>query len=517
MKYLLILFLALLGGLALAADRPNIVIILADDAGYSDIGCFGSEIQTPNLNRLASQGLRFSQFYNCALCGPSRAALMTGLQPHQVGVFAWTGLLNNRCATLPELLKQSGYATYAVGRLDMLTAEDWHDPANIAHHLDHFFGSWGNGAGNYFQRVRTGMFYRDGQPFPPQPDEKYHPDLITDYAVKYIEEAAANTKPFFLYVAQYAPHWPLQAKPEDIAKYRALYRKLGWDEARHLRHERLIAEGLLPKDCQLSPRDSRVPPWEEAQAKDWEAERMATYAAQVDALDQSVGRVMDALKRTKADANTLVIFLSDNGAADQAGPASLDKPGLTWRLDGTPTKVGNNPGVWPGPADNFVTSGPEWATVQNAPFRKHKFSNHEGGIATPCIAWWPGLIARGGAITDQVGHIADLMPTCLELAGVKYPAEFAGRKLLPLADQSLVPIFKGGTFPQPRLLGWNTGSSRALRDGNWKLVSSAKDPWELYDLATDRTELHDLASKHPDKVAELAAKWARWRAEGKSD
>jgi arylsulfatase len=225
---------------------------------------------------------------------------------------------------------------------------------------------------------------------------------------------------------------------------------------------------------------------------------------------------MDALKRTKADGNTLVIFLSDNGAADQALGGPLDKPGQTWRVDGTLTTVGNRPEVIPGPADNFVTSGPEWATVQNAPFRKHKTSNHEGGIATPCIAWWPGVIPQGGAITSQVGHIVDLMATCLDVAGLKYPTEFSGRKLLPLAGRSLLPILRGGTWPEPRVLGWATGSNRALRDGDWKLVSDAKAPWELYNLAADRTELDDLAAQNPDKVRELALKWQSWADNGAS-
>jgi len=212
----------------------------------------------------------------------------------------------------------------------------------------------------------------------------------------------------------------------------------------------------------------------------------------------------------------VVLFLSDNGASDQPPPASLDKPGQTWRLDGTPTRVGNNPQIAPGPADTFVTSGPQWANVQNTPFRQHKASNFEGGIATPFIAWWPGVINHGGAITDEPGHVADLMATCLDLAGAKYPAEFAGRKLLPLAGKSLLPIFKGGRFPEPRVLGWSTSGSRALRDGHWKIVAAAKGPWELYDMTTDRTELNDLARQMPEKVQELADKWQHWADDGKS-
>ena len=234
--------------LATAKPKPNIVYLLADDLGFSDLGSYGGEIRTPNLDTLAKGGLRFSQFYNCALCGPSRAALMTGLHPHQVGIFNWTGLLNDRCVTAFELLKRAGYATCAVGRLDMVTAENWHDPAMIARHVDRFLGSTGHtGPGNYFKAVRTTPFYRDGQPFTLPPEGTYKTDLITDFAVEFIRGAAPNDRPFFLYMAHYAPHWPLHAKPADMAKYRELYRKLGWDEMRTRRHQRLIEQGLIPR------------------------------------------------------------------------------------------------------------------------------------------------------------------------------------------------------------------------------------------------------------------------------
>jgi arylsulfatase A-like enzyme len=341
--------------------------------GFSDLGCYGGEIRTPHLDSLAASGLRFSQFYNCALCGPSRAALMTGLYPHQVGVFNWTGVLDDRCVTAFELFKAAGYATCAAGRLDMVTAENWRDPASVAKYVDHFLGSLGGqpGPGNYFKAIRDKPFYRDGEPFT-LPDEAYKTDLITDFAVEFITTAAAGDRPFFLYLSHYAPHWPLHAKPEDIAKYRRLYRTLGWDALRAGRRQRLVEQGLVDDRCRLAPREPRIPAWQDAANKDWEAERMAVYAAQVDCLDQGVGRVLDALRRTQADRNTLVIFLSDNGASDQAWTKPLDEPGRTWLLDGTPTRLGNTPRVWPGPADTFVTAGPAWAAVSNAPFRGHK-------------------------------------------------------------------------------------------------------------------------------------------------
>lgn len=512
-RFLLLLLLVVQSsGSAAPGSRPNIVLFLADDMGFSDLGCYGGEIQTPNIDRLAADGVRFSQFYNCALCGPSRAALMTGLHPHQVGIFNWTGLLNNRCVTAFELLKRAGYTTGAVGRLDMVTAEDWHQPANISHHVDRYLGSTGHaGPGNYFKEVRNTQFFRDGEPFAIPPQDSYKTDLITDFAVKFIAEAAVKERPFFLYLAHYAPHWPLHAKPVDIAKYRGLYRKLGWDRARAQRHRRMIDLGLIPPGTRLSPRDSRVPAWEDAKFKDWEAERMAVYAAQIDSLDQNVGRVLEALRGAGADENTLVLFLSDNGASDQPMAAKLDSADRTWRVDGTRTRVGNTPGNQPGPADNFVTAGPPWANVANTPFRRHKQSNFEGGIASPLIARWPGVVAKPGAVCPELSHITDVMATCLDVAGAPYPPRFESRTVLPLAGRSLAPILKGGQRAGHESLCWATSGCRAVRVGQWKLVSGKGSPWELYDLAADRTELNDLAREQPGRVEAMGKIFDQWR------
>ena len=504
------LLLAMVTTAQAATERPNIIVILADDMGFSDLGCYAGEIRTPNLDRLAAQGIRFSQFYNCALCGPSRAALMTGLHPHQVGISRWTGLLNDRCVTVFELLKGAGYATCAVGRLDMVTAENWHEPQNIARYVDRFFGSTGHqGPGNYFFGVNNTAFYRDGQEIE-YPAGRYKTDAITDFAVDFIRQRDEN-RPFFLYMAHYAPHWPLHAKEEDIARYRELYRQLGWDEARRARLKRLIELGILPEATQLAPRDSRAVAWSEAMHKDWEAERMATYAAQVDSLDQSVGRVLAALKESAADKNTLVLFLSDNGAADTA-VGQLDKPGRTWRSDGTPTRVGNQPGIRPGPGENFVTAGPAWSNVSNTPFRQHKNTNYEGGIASPLVAWWPGVITAAGSIQGELSHITDVTATCLDVGGAAYPARFGDRRVTPLAGRSLLSVLKGGQREGHPLLAWATSGSRAVRVGSWKLVSLPGKPWELYDLSRDRTELNNLAQEQPERVDEMAKLFDRWHA-----
>ena len=492
------------------ADRPNIVIIMADDLGYSDLGCYGGEIETPHLDRMFDEGLRFSQFYNCALCGPSRAALLTGQFPHRVGIHRWTGLLNQRCVTLFELFKQAGYATAAVGRLDMTTAEDWHDPQNIARYVDRFLGSTGHtGPGHYFKAVRTTDFFENGRPYE-LPDDSYKTDLITDFATEFIAEASRDDRPFLLYVSQYAPHWPLHTKPEDMQKYRNRYREGGWDAARRRRYERLTAAGLISESTELAPRDRRAPAWEDAPHRDWEADRMAAYAGQVDSLDQSVGRVLSALKQAGIDHNTLVMFFSDNGASDTAVQRSLDKPGETWRLDGTPTSVGNTPDNQPGSPDAFMTAGPAWSSLSNTPFRGHKNGNFEGGIASPLIVRWPAVIREGGQTSHEMAHIVDIMATCLDVASVAYPREFQDRSVAPISGISLAPVFRGQERTGHATLCWATSGSKAVREGNWKLVAEPDGPWELHDLSINRAEQHDVSDRHPERVQRLDAVFREW-------
>lgn len=490
---------------AASTARPNIVIILADDMGFSDLGCYGGEVRTPNIDRLAAEGMRFTQFYNCALCGPSRAALMTGRHPHRAGITQWTGLLNDGCVTLFELLNRSGYETCAVGRLDMITAEDWHDPARLSRHVGRYFGTTGHqGPGNYFADVRNTAFYRDGKPYS-IPEGGYKTDLITDYTLEFLRQRD-KSKPFLLYLSHYAPHWPLHAKEADIAKYRKLYRDLGWDAAREQRLKRLIETGVLPASTKLAPRDPAAKPWSEAGHPGWEVERMAVYAAQIDCLDQNVGRVMETVRGT----NTLVFFLSDNGASDKA-VGQLDKNGRTWRSDGKRTRVGNKPDIMPGPGDTFVTAGPAWASLSNTPFRSHKQTNYEGGISSPLIAWWPGVV-KAGQITTQLSHITDIPATVLEAAGVKHPGGFDGRSVAPMDGGSLLPVLQGGTRDGHDSLCWATSGHRAVRMGAWKIVASPKGGWQLFNLDVDRAETRDLASEHPERVAEMVKVFEQWHS-----
>lgn len=494
-----------LSSILAAESRPNIVIILADDMGFSDLGCYGGEIQTPNLDKLAAEGMRFTQFYNCALCGPSRAALMTGLHPHQVGMTQWTGLLTSNSVTMFEVLNRAGYETCAVGRLDMLTAENWHEPANLSRHVQRYFGSTGHqGPGNYFADVRNTAFYRDGKPYS-IPDGGYKTDLITDFTLEFLQQRD-KAKPFLLYMSHYAPHWPLHAKEADIAKYRKLYRELGWDAAREQRLKRLIEKGILPANAQLAPRDAAAKPWSEAEHLDWEAERMAVFAAQIDCLDQSVGRVMDAIR----DTNTLVFFLSDNGASDKA-VGQLDKPNQTWRSDGKRTRVGNKPDIMPGPGDTFVTAGPAWASLSNTPFRNHKQTNYEGGISSPLIAWWPGVV-KPGVINNELSHIIDITATVFDVSGQNYPTSFDNRVVTPIAGKSLRPVLEGKPRNGHESLCWATSGHKAVRMGDWKLVAAQKGKWQLYDLSQDRAETHDLSHEQPERVATMAKVFEQWHS-----
>ena len=499
-----------------AALPPNIVIILADDMGFSDLGCYGGEIDTPNLDRLAAEGLRFSEFHNCAICGATRSALLTGLYHHQSGIRSWIGTRNQNGVSIHQLLHEAGYHTMALGNMMMIGR---YRDARVADYprLDRYFGtqpSFGSlpgpktTGGSYFHDVIGRYWFLNGEPYTVPKEGSYHTDSCTDDAVKFLTEATAANRPFFLYLSYMAPHWPLHAKPQDIAKYRGLYRDTGWDKVRERRYKRLIELGLIDANWPLTPRDARVPEWKDAPHKQWEAERMAVYAAQIDCMDRNIGRVLEVLSAEGVENNTLVMFLSDNGASCQGS----DKLSVVenWRRDGTPVYRGNDPSVMPGPGDTFVTYGPPWANVSNTPFREYKGTNHEGGIATPLIIRWPAIIDKPGTITGRVGHVIDIMPTCLDVAGVTYPERFDGHKVLPLEGNSLRPILEGKEPAGREALYWELGGNLAVRMGKWKLVALKGQPWELYDMEADRTEMNNLAAQNPDKLKEMAAMYNTW-------
>jgi len=475
--------------------RPNIILIMADDMGFSDVGCYGSEIRTPNLDRLAAGGVRFTQFYNTARCCPTRAALLTGLYPHQAGVGhmagdrglpSYQGFLNDRCVTIAEALRQGGYHVLMSGKWHV--GEDRpHWPADRG--FERYFGLI-SGACSYFRLAPGRQMAVDNEPYVPRGDGFYMTDAITDHAVSFISEYSRKESPFFLYVAYTAPHFPLHALPEDIAKYRGKY-MIGWDELRQRRYRRLIELGIVDPKWPLSPRDPEAPAWNGVETKDdWDL-KMAVYAAQIDRMDQGVGKILAKLRESGIDRNTLVMFLSDNGG----GAADIDA---------------GKPGAPAGHPDSYMTYQRPWANASNTPFRLYKRWVHEGGIATPFIAYWPAVIKEGGRITREVGHVIDLMATCLDVAGVAYPRAYREREIVPLEGKSLLPVFGGKTRPGHDDLFWEHEGNRAVRHGKWKLVSRHPDRWELYDLEADRTELHDLAGRHPDVVASLAARYDGW-------
>lgn len=479
--------------------RPNIVIIMADDLGFSDLGCYGGEIETPQLDRLAARGLRFTQFYNCGRCCPTRAALLTGLYPHQAGVGhmendlgrpGYRGYLNDRCVTIAEVLSQGGYRTFMSGKWNVGFAPgQW----PLDRGFERYFGLL-RGAADYFDprvgpRRKASLFGLDRRPFESFDEKFYATDAFTAQAVKCIDEAA-DAGPFFLYVAYTAPHSPLQAWPEDIAKYRGKYRE-GWDVLRERRRARLVELSLIDEQVALAPRDPRVPAWSEIADQDaWDL-KMAVYAAQVDRMDQGIGRIVEALKRTGQLDNTLIFFLSDNGGDGENEPSTKDLP--------------------PGPKASSHIYGRAWAQLSNTPWRGHKHDALEGGISTPLVAHWPATI-RSRGVSHEHGHVIDLMATCLDVAGAEYPRTIAGRAITPLEGHSLAPIFRNGTRTPHESLCWEHEGNRAIRRGRWKLVALYGRPWQLFDISIDRTESHDLAAERPQEVSSLIAEYETWAA-----
>ena len=506
-------------------SRPNIVLIVADDMGYSDLGCYGGEIATPNVDRLAANGLRFTNFYNNAVCCATRASLLTGLYSQQVeGAERSMGHV-----TMVEMLKTAGYHTLMTGK--------WHLQMELGglpfeRGFDRNYGPTGGGC-NYFNPGlrRPGepeparktpahgyeVFAIDDQliqPYTPEDPDYYTTDAFTDRALEYLDEYGPGEDPFFLYMAYTAPHWPLHARPRDIAKYQGRY-KVGWDHLREQRMERMVEMGLIEERWALSARDPDALPWDEIEDKDaWDL-KMAVYAAMVDSLDQNIGRLMAKIRELGEEENTLVLVLSDNGASDEDRTSTPDIP--------------------PGTVDSYHSANLPWGNLSNTPFRKFKRWNHEGGIATPLIAYWPRVIPQRGAITHQMGHLIDVMATCADVTGADYPSTHNGREVASLEGKSLLPVFKGEQREGHEALFWNQdGLWRAVRAGKWKLVSPdywvpynpwrrdeankppanrEPDPdglWELYDMDADRTEENNLADQYPDRVREMAVMYYKW-------
>jgi arylsulfatase len=495
-------------------QKPNIILILADDMGFSDLGCYGAEINTPNLDKLANQGVRFRQFYNNARCCPSRAALLTGLYPHQAGVGGMTdtdvdipeyqGYFKDNTITLANLLKGAGYSTYMSGKWHVgEEPENW--PLNFG--FDSCF-AFINGAASYYDFKP----YRN-EKWPPGNDIKlvddnrvindkyqdsYATDLYTDKAIEYIKSHNSDN-PFFLYLGYTAPHWPLHALPEDIKKYEGVYDD-GWEKIRQKRFKRLQDLGIISKQTQLSDRFPEDRDWDKLsrQEQKKEARLMEVYAAMIDRMDQNIGRLLEQLIKKGELDNTVLMFLSDNGACS-AGNIAWSKYSHS-RFD---------PEAQVGTPESFTGYGKNWANVSNTPFRLFKSKVHEGGIATPFIAYYPGKFEQGH-ISKSIGHIVDIMPTVAELARTKYPDKFEGKSIQPTEGKNLLPALKGKNILQSRTLYFEHMGNCAMLDGKWKIVRLRDKPWELYNIQKDRSETNNLAEKMPVKRDKLITKYNQW-------
>ena len=524
----------------IAAERPNIIVIMSDDMGFSDLGCYGGEVNTPNLDSLAGGGLRFTQFYNTARCCPTRASLLTGLYPHQAGIGhmmedkgkdGYRGELNRRCMTIAEVLSTAGYGTYAVGKWHVTKATKPEGPKDnwpLQRGFDRYYGTI-TGAGSFYD---PGTLTRDNTMISPFADPEYKPkqyyytDAISDQATRFIAEhpkQSNDKRPFFMYVAYTAAHWPMHALPEDIAKYKGKY-DAGYDSVRRARYERVKQLGLVDASTELAPTTSE---WSSVEQKDWETRCMEVYAAMIDRLDQGIGRIVAQLKSSGQLDNTLIFFLQDNGGcAETVGrqrtERTIDRPlqpplppnaadALDLVVIPQRTRDGyivrQGPGVMPGPYDTYIAYGPGWANVSNTPFREYKHWVHEGGISTPLIAHWPAGIKRHGELEKQPGHLIDLMATCVDVSGAKYPKQFREQEIQPLEGRSLTPAFVGKPIDREAIY-WEHEGNRAIRVGDWKLV--AKGPggeWELYNIARDRSEQHNLAVQEPQRVEQMRELW----------
>ncbi len=524
---------------------PNIILIMGDDMGYSDLGCYGGEINTPNLDNLAANGLRFTQFYNTARCCPTRASLLTGLYPQQAGVGhmvndrgtpAFQGDLSNQAVTIAEALKGAGYSTYMSGK--------WHVTPYVVENpdkknwprqrgFDKFFGMI-SGAGSLYD---PRSLAEDNEYVAPR-EGFYCTTDFTNYAIQCIEEHEGDN-PFFLYLSYTAAHWPMHAPAEAIEKYNGNYYK-GWDAVRQERYDRMKAMGLIKPEWELTPRDSFVQAWDEdIPDREWEIANMEVYAAMVDLMDAGIGQVVDVLEAKGQLENTLIFFLQDNGACaeelrwvnKQPDEADLKpmEPGELQTLmvptitrDGKPVKVMKD--AMPGPPESYTAYGLNWANASNTPFREYKHWVHEGGISTPLIVHWPAGIQQKGEFRSEPSHLIDIMATCVDVAGATYPTTYNGQSIKPMEGKSLVPVFENQELDRKAIF-WEHEGNRAVRMGKWKLISKASKKnsfvwdkvdelplrhWELFDMEKDRTELNNVADEEPELVQEMAAMWQEW-------
>ena len=526
-----------------ANKQPNIIVILTDDMGYSDIGSYGSEIKTPNIDRLANNGLRFTQFYNTARCSPSRASLITGLYPHQAGMghlstenFPEPGFvddLSKHAITMAEVLQLNGYATYMVGK--------WHISKNLKASGDQSNWPMQRGFQRFFGTLNgSGSFYdpgtlMSGNRFIVPSKNFYYTNAISDTAVKFINEHDSK-KPFFFYVSYTSAHWPLHAPEKEIKKYDGVYDK-GWDVIRQQRFNKLKKLGIIDNKCVLTEKEVTVPEWKNAPLKNWQIRKMQVYAAMIDIMDQGIGRIITSLEQKGELDNTIIFYMHDNGGC--AEPLDSDKPSIPMTEEQKKGKffapdsvfldrkqeynregkfVRSGMGVMPGASDTWVTYGIEWANVSNTPYRLYKHWVHEGGIASPLIIHWPKGITQKGQLSRQPSHLIDIMATCLDITGVAYPTQFNGNNIIPKEGKSLVPAFSNNQIDRDFIF-WEHEGNRALRVGDWKLVSKTiknksfvaadENAWELYDMINDPSETKNIATANPAKVKELSSIWEK--------
>jgi arylsulfatase len=490
------------------ARQPNIVVILADDMGFSDIGPYGSEIPTPNLDKLAAGGLRFTQFYNTARCSPSRASLLTGLYPHEAGMGHLDGLaipeskglhgkLDDRAVTIAEVLKARGYFTGMTGKWNIGTnhgTPPW---------LRGFDRSLETRGGTYFKGVKaheTAII--DGREVGTSSPELggdgwYASDLFVDWQTKFFKEAEQQKKPFFLYLPFTAVHFPLMAPPEDIAKFKGKYMD-GWAPLRQARFERQKKLGIVGAGEVLPPALPQAYDWKRVSPADRDRfdTMIAVYAAALERMDRAIGTLVQRLKDAGELDNTLILFLSDNGGNAEGGPDG--------RATGSPL----------GGPDSNIFTGLNWATLQNTPFQYFKHYTEEGGISTPLIAYWPkGIDPKlAGSFVREPGHLIDVMPTIVQLTGASYPTNYKGHAILPMEGRSFAPAFQGKTLTRSVPIFWEHEGNRAVRDGKWKLVARYQEPWELYDMSADRSETKNVAKANPQIVARMSKQWDDWAA-----